>query len=421
MKTAFAPVLKVPRIISLALIMTFAPSVHAQQATSAVTTQADSDQQLQQRIKELEIKVKQLEDKPAPPAPAPPPAPEPQPTIDAPVVNEVAPRLHLNVFGDVGAQSYNHIPDTFMFGSLDLFMTARISDKVSTLGEVLFTAENDNSISPDVERLLLTYRQNDYFAASVGRYHSWVGYYNTAFNYGEFLETTTDRPFMYAFDDQGGVLPMQEVGVNFTGKIPSGKLGLNYVVELGNGRAWGLNVEPTQNNQDANNSKSINGGLFIRPEKISGLQMGFSVRHDNLTIPGPAVAETIATVHAVYINNGYEILNEGMLVRHVEDIGPVFTTTGVYTQFSRAFHAYRPYFRYQYFNAPSNDPVYVFASPNDYSPPYVNGFVGRVNGPSVGIRYDFTAHSAFKFQYDRISERDLPTVNGLTAQIAFTF
>jgi len=401
--------------------MTFALSAHAQQATSDATTQADADQQLQQRIKDLEIKVKELEDKPAPPAPAPPPAPEPQPTIDAPVVNEVAPRLHFNVFGDVGAQGYNHIPDTFLFGSLDLFMTARISDKVSTLAEVLFVADNTNSVSPDVERLLLTYRPNDYFVASVGRYHTWVGYYNTAFNYGEFLETTTDRPFMYAFDDQGGVLPMQEVGVNFTGKIPSGKLGLNYVVELGNGRAWGLNVEPVQNNQDANNSKSINGGLFIRPEKISGLQMGFSVRHDNLTIPGPAVAETIATVHAVYINNGYEILNEAMLVRHVEDFGPVFTTTGFYTQFSRAFHAYRPYFRYQYFNAPSNDPVYVYSSPNDYAPSYVNGFVGRVNGPSIGIRYDFTAHSALKFQYDRISERDLPTTNGLTAQIAFTF
>ncbi len=238
MKTASAPVLKMPRIVSLALIMTFALSAHAQQATSASTTQADADQQLQQRIKELEIKVKQLEDKPTPPAPAPPPAPEAQPTIDAPVVNEVAPRLHLNVFGDVGAQGYNHIPDTFLFGSLDLFMTARLSDKVSTLAEVLFTAENDNSISPDVERLLLTYRQSDYFVASVGRYHTWVGYYNTAFNKGEFLETTIDRPFMYSFDDEGGVLPMQDVGVNFTGKIPSGKLGLNYVVEVGNGRAW---------------------------------------------------------------------------------------------------------------------------------------------------------------------------------------
>ena len=139
--------------------MMFALSVHAQQATSAATTQADADQQLQQRIKELEIKVKQLEDKPAPPAPAPPPAPEPQPTIEAPVVNEVAPRLHLNVFGDVAAQGYNHIPDTFLFGSLDLFMTARISDKVSTLGEVLFIADNTNAVIPDVERLLLTYRR----------------------------------------------------------------------------------------------------------------------------------------------------------------------------------------------------------------------------------------------------------------------
>lgn len=422
MKTASEPsILRAPRIISLALIMTFALSVQAQQATTASSDLSDPDQQLQQRIKELETKVKQLEDKPASPALAPPTAPEPQPTVDARVVNEVAPRLHLNVFGDVGAQGYNHIPDTFLFGSLDLFMTARISDKVSTLAEVLFIADNTNAVTPDVERLLLTYRQNDYFVASIGRYHTWVGYYNTAFNYGEFLETTTDRPFMYVFDDQGGVLPMQDVGLNFTGKIPSGKLGLNYVVELGNGRAWGLNAEPTQNNQDANNSKSINGGLFIRPQTISGLQMGFSVRHDNLTIPGPGVAETIATIHVVYINSNWEILNEGMFVSHVEPTGPTFNTTGFYTQFSRAFHAYRPYFRYQYFNAPSDDPVYAFASPNDYAPPTVNGFVGRVNGPSVGIRYDFTAHSAIKFQYDRISERDLPTVNGLTAQIAFTF
>jgi hypothetical protein len=421
MKTASAPVLKVPRIVSLALIMTFALSAHAQQATSDATTQADADQQLQQRIKDLEIKVKELEDKPAPPAPAPPPAPEPQPTIDAPVVNEVAPRLHLVVFGDVGAQGYNHVPDTFEFGSLDLFMMARLSDKVSTLGEALFIAQSDNSVGVDVERLLLTYRQSDYFAASIGRYHTWVGYYNTAFNKGEFLETTTDRPFMYSFDDQGGVLPMQDVGVNFTGKIPSGKLGLNYVLELGNGRAWGLNVEPAQNYQDANNSKSINGGLFIRPEKISGLQMGFSVRHDNLTVPGPAVSETIATIHVVYINSNWEILNEGAYVSHVEPTGPTFNTTGFYTQLSRAFHAYRPYFRYQYFNAPSNDPAYIYASPNADAPLDVTAFVGRLNGPSAGIRYDFTAHSAFKLQYDRFSLRDLPTENGLTAQVAFTF
>jgi hypothetical protein len=393
----------------------------AQQAPNPPTSQDELNRQLLRRLQELEDEVKQLKAQPAAAAPTPAPGPEPPAAVEAPAVHEVAPRLHLTVFGDVGSQLYNHSPDTFLFGSLDLFMTARLSDRVSALGSVLFIAQNNNVIQPDVERLLLQIRQSDYFTVAVGRYHTWVGYYNSAFNYGEYLETTTDRPFIYAFDDQGGVLPMQEVGVTMTGKIPSGKMGLNYVAEVGNGRGWGPGVEIAQNNQDAHNSKAINGGLFIRPDSLSGLQLGFSVRYDSLTIPSPAVHETIATVHGVFVDSNYEILNEGVLVRHVEPSGPVFTTTAFYTQFSRRFRAYRPYFRYQYFNAHDNDPVYVFASPNNYSPAYVSTFVGRLNGPSAGIRYDFTEHSALKLQYDRISERGLPTVNGLTSQIAFTF
>jgi hypothetical protein len=401
--------------------------VQAQQSSDPPANQDEVNQQLLRRLRELEDEVKQLKAQAAtPPAPvpvtaAPLPAPAPVAEPEMPTVNEVAPRLHLNVFGDVGAQVFDHIPDTFEFGSLDLFMTARLSDKVSTLGEVLFIAQSDNSIGLDIERLLLKYRQSDYLTASFGRYHTWVGYYNTAFNKGEFLETTVDRPFVYDFDDSGGVLPMQDVGVNATGKIPSGKMGLNYVVEVGNGRAYGLNVEPAQNNQDANNSKAINGGLFVRPDKISGLQIGFSVRHDNLTVPGPAVAETIATVHGVFINSKYEILDEGILVRHNQSGGLIFNTGAFYTQLSRAFRSFRPYFRYQYFNAPGGDPAYIYANANTYAPPNVTTFIGRLNGPSAGIRYDFTEHSALKLQYDRYSLRGLATENGLTSQLAFTF
>lgn len=410
------------------------PALSASAQQPATTPTADEvTRQLLQRVNELEAKVKQLEEKQAGPASpavvsapiaatAVPPAPEPTPEVEMPTVNEIAPRLKLIVFGDVGAQGYTHIPDTFLFGSLDLFMRARLSDKVSVLGEVLFVAENDNSIQPDVERLLLQYRHNDYLTASVGRYHSWVGYYNTAFNYGEFLETTTDRPFMFAFAAQGGVLPMQDVGVNVTGKIPSGKLGLNYVVEAGNGENWIPGSTNTQNNQDGNNSKSINGGLFVRPDRISGLQLGFSVRHDNLSVPVPYVHETIAAAHVVFINGKYEMLNEAVYVRHDEPAnGSVFNTSAFYTQWSRAFRAFRPYFRYQYFNAPNDDPVYFYASPSDYSPPDATAFVGRINGPSLGFRYDFTEHSAIKFQYDRISLRGFDTANGLTSQVAFTF
>ena len=408
----------------------------AQQQTSQET-----NQQLLQRIEELEKQVQALKAKVAdPPAPAAiasasnpaagdtpvaPPTPTPQPAQapEAPIVNEVAKRLNLNIFADVGVQGYNRSNTSFYFGSFDMFMTARLSEKVSALGEVLFLPDvTDNSIGVDVTRLLLRYRQSDYLMASIGRYNTWVGYYNTAFNKGEFLETTTDRPFIYAYDDFGGVLPMQDLGVNLTGRIPSGKLGLNYVLELSNGRAWGTNVEPAQNRQDANTSKAINGGLFVRPERFSGLQAGFSLRHDNLSIPAPAVHEMIATAHFVFINSNYEILNEAVLDRHTVVNGPAFSNTGGYTQFSRRFRdGIRPYLRYQYFNADNGDPVFAYAPVNDYAPATYTGFVGRVNGPSVGVRYDFTEHSAFKFQYDRFSLRDLPSENGLTAQVAFTF
>ncbi|HVI09684.1 MAG TPA: hypothetical protein VND65_15450, partial [Candidatus Binatia bacterium] len=336
-------------------------------------------------------------------------------------VNEVAPRLKLMVFGDVGADIVSHVPSTFGFGSLDLFMTARLSEKVSTLGEALFVARNDNTVGVDVERLLLRYSPSDYFAFSMGRYHTWVGYYNTAFNKGEFLETAVDRPFFYQFDDTGGFLPMQDNGVNITGKIPSGKLGANYVLEAGNGRAWGINVQPAQNYQDANDSKALNGGLFFRPEAAAGLQVGFSLRQDNLTVPGASVAETIATAHVVFTDPKYEILNEGVLVRHVGPSGPVFNTACFYTQWSRALGNWRPFFRYQYFNAPARDPVWIYATANQYAPIYATGFVGRLDGPSVGVRYDFTAHSALKLQLDRYDLRGLLPANEVTSQLAFTF
>jgi hypothetical protein len=411
----------------------------AQQASNPPMTQDEINQQLLQRVQELEEEVKQLKAQLNPaasttapaavaaavpgPAAVPTTAPAPAPPAEEEVsqVNEVAPRLKLQVYGDLGGQKVSHNSDTFLLGSADIFMTARLSDKMTTLGEVLFQSEGDNSISLDIERLFLRYQQSRYLAVTVGRYHTWVGYYNSTYNKAELLETTADRPFMYAFDDDGGVMPMQDVGVNLTGKIPSGNAGLHYVLEFGNGRAWGLNTEPTQNNQDANNGKSINGGLFVRPENFPSLQLGFSLRHDNLTVPGPAIGETIATAHAVFNNGSYEILNEAALVRHDEAGGPVFNTSAFYTQFSRAFHSYRPYFRYQYFNASSGDPVYVYASPNDFSPAYVDGFVGRVNGPTVGVRYDFNENSAIKFQYDRISLRGLPTADVVTSQLVFSF
>jgi hypothetical protein len=288
---------------------------------------------------------------------------------------------------------------------------------VSGLAEVLFVTNNDNSITPDVERLVLQYKANDHFTAGIGRYHTSIGYYNTAFHRGEWFQTAIGRPFMYAFDDQGGVLPLQEIGITTSGQIPSGKLRLGFVAEVGNGRGHLLG-ESAQNEHDTNNGKSINFALSARPRWIPGLQTGFSIYHDNLTFSdGINHSELISTAYVVFNNSRYEFLNEAMMIRHPgigsTGVPAVWHTPGFYTQFSGRWGKYRPYFRYEYINAAADEPI--------YGDPADGTVVGRRNGPSVGIRFDFTEQAAWKLQYDRLAQRGQTTSNGLATQFSFTF
>ncbi len=357
---------------------------------------------------------------PAAPAPAPRPVPQDSGGLGAP------PSVKLRLLGDAGY----HVTDlkgdtnTFYVGSLDMLMTGNISDRTSVLGEVLFTSGADNSFSPDVERLLLNYKYNDHFAFGVGRYHTSIGYYNPTYHRGAWFETAIGRPFMYAFDDNGGSFPLQEIGVTTNGKIPSGFLGLQYVAEIGNGRNHAADSEPAQNRQDINNGKSFNFALSSHPSEISGLDMGFSVYHDVISSEGVPHSEMISTVHVVYSTSKYELLNEAALIRHVgNDIGGpgTFNTPAFYTELSRGFGKYRPYFRYQYINAGVTEPV--------YGENIGGAVIGRRNGPSLGVRFDFTDHAAWKLQYDYLtrrgsddlSDRTVRSGNGLATEFSFAF
>jgi hypothetical protein len=415
MKKGFLAIHPIPACC-LAMFLALGVSSSAQQGPPTPPSQAEINQQFLLRIEELEKEVQRLTSQPAPSL-SPAAAPEPTPVVDTPPVHAVNDRLTLNVFGDVGFHATDDpevSSNTFDIGNLDIFMTSRLSEKVSLLGEVLFIANSDNTISADVERLLLRYRYNDYFAFAMGRYHTSIGYYNTAFHRGAWFETTIGRPFMYAFDDE---IPLQEIGVTASGRIPSGKLRLHYVAEVGNGRVHTLNSEPAQNTLDQNNGKSFDVALFARPAAVPDLQVGFSIYHDYITFPDNINhSELISTAYAVYVNSKYELLNEAMLVRHTTTRAGapgIFHTSAFYTQLSRAFGKYRPYFRYEYFNSSDNDPIY--GNPDD------GEVLGRRNGPSVGLRYDFNEHAAFKLQYDRLAIAGEDSSNTLGIQFAFTF
>jgi hypothetical protein len=438
-------------LVTLAAIV-ISPSLMRAQSGPTVTVDQATMQAMLKRIDQLEARVQQLEAAQHVAAPesakvearkplsveTPTHGPSPQAAQEhEPDTAERAESERMDVsktllrirgFGDVNFHGDNYHPvggqgdkTAFTLGQLNLFVTSDISDKFKFLGEIVFEAGPDNiygvsrgtenTFGVDVERYLLTYSHNEYFNLSAGRYHTAIGYYNTAFHHSTWLQTTTGRPLLFEFEDRGGILPIHNVGLEAYGRIPSGSLGLHYVAEVGNGRESrsALNEEPVQNVVDDSNGKAVNFELFARPIKIPGLQVGFSAYHDKLVpdIEPLPVGETILAAHAVYSTANFEWLNEALVVQHTPEGGHTYQTPGWYSQISRRFGQYRPYFRYQYINASPNEPIF----PD----------IGLRAGPSAGIRYDASESVALKLQYDYTSMRNQPAVQGLTGQVGFTF
>lgn len=383
-------------------------------------TEAETIRALMERVEALEARIKSLEAESR--ARAGEVAVEPgarpkaelfQTAHELPAPAAVAvPRLQIRGFADVtwAASNERGTTNAFGLGQFNLFVTSRLSDRFSVLAETVVEAdESSNQFGIELERLFLLYRMNDRLQVSFGRYHSGIGFYNTAYHHSTWLQTALGRPFLFAFEDEGGILPIHNVGVSATGSLPSGGLGLHYIAELGNGRATRteLGQSPVQNVSDENNGKSFNLALFARPSAIRGLQFGFSAYHDNRTPLGqPPIEEKIFAAHAVYQGERFEFLNEAVLVRHRFG-GTILNTPGFYTQISHQLGPWRPYFRYQYINAPDREPLF----PD----------VRRQEGPSLGVRYNINDWTALKVQYDRSFARRKAPFHSLGLQLAFAF
>jgi hypothetical protein len=170
----------------------------------------------------------------------------------------------------------------FYTGDFDLLLTSRINDKTSVLAEVVIGEGDAQSFGVDLERVLLKYDYNDHLKMSLGRYHTGIGYYNSAFHTGKWLQTTADRPLIMEFADDGGMLPTQAVGFSVTGLVPSRGLGLNYFAEYGSSDTIRPNITGV-GEVDENNGNHINVGAFLRPDFIPGLQVGGSYYHDKIS------------------------------------------------------------------------------------------------------------------------------------------
>jgi len=307
----------------------------------------------------------------------------------------------------------------FRLGQLVLHLTSPLSKKISYFGEFSFTARPD-SFALEVERSIIRYDYNDYFKISFGRYHTPSSYWNTAYHHGLWLQTTIDRPEMVQFG--GRLLPIHFVGFMAEGIIPSGGVGLNYNVGVGNGR--GSIISRGGDAGDINNNRAWVVNLFARPARLYGFQVGGSLFGDKVSpgvaptgVIGPNARELITSAHIVWTKEQPEFLAEFANVRH-RNIATtqIFNSQAFYVQVGYRLpwqeNRWKPYYRFEHIHVPAGEPLFHLPG----------NTVSNLLGSTIGIRFDISDYAAFKTEYRNTRrEAGQPRINGLFIQTSFTF
>jgi hypothetical protein len=380
--------------------------VEAKQAASPVTSAAISNVSAAQKSGPQEAAAK------------PEPAHQMEGHVDQAAVGQLEthyPSLQFRGFADMDFSATNEKGTTsgFNLGQLDLHLASPLSRKISYFGEMTFNAHRDG-YTVEVERSIIRYDYNDYFKLSFGRFHTPIGYWNTAFHHGAWLQTTIDRPEIVKIG--GTFIPVHFVGFLAEGNIPSGGAGLSYNVGVGNGR--GDIISRPGDAGDINNNRAWVANIFARPVNLYGLQLGASVYRDKITLmDGKDYREWIASAHLVWTKGDPEFLTEFANVNHRQVLtNRTSNSQGFYTQLGYRLPWFektlKPYYRFEYIHTPKSEAVFTNLD-----------LVESI----VGLRYDISSYAAFKSEYRHASRNVLETpafngiVSGLFLQTSFTF
>jgi hypothetical protein len=309
------------------------------------------------------------------------------------------PDLDLRGFGHVEAGLEDVDPDgaghstddAFALGGLDLFLTARLSDRLSFLNETVFEPTEEGEYVLDVERVVLKYRFGDWLNVQAGRFHTTLGWWNENFHHGEWLQTSVGRPAVLAFEDEDGILPVHLVGLVLKGRNDCELGALEYTLEVGNGR--GPAQDPPQIVVDANDSKAINLALSFAPSAIHGLTVGAASYTDNVpTNDDPALGplhgafdEQISVAFARWESERVELVGELFLIDHFGSNSA--SSSGWYAQAGWRAGAWTPYARVDAVEIADSEEY--FASTDD------------LTTFALGCRWDFEDWAALKLQASR--------------------
>jgi len=209
--------------------------------------------------------------------------------------------------------------DDYKYG-VDIFATFSYRN-FNFLGELLLAKDEQ-----EIERMQLGWTVGD-SKVWLGRFHNPVGYWNTQFHHGSFLETSISRPSIAEFEDDNGLLPIHLTGLLIEGVIEHDKQGLGYALAVGAGPELSDELEaldvldPGSGSQDLSVTLNLyhepviytptRYGLFINFTEIPSTRIGVNeIRQINAGLYGNWESQRWRlTGSAFYLRNRLQQLN----------------------------------------------------------------------------------------------------------------
>lgn len=299
------------------------------------------------------------------------------------------PEFNIMGFGDISYISKDGSnTDGFAIGQAVAQLSASLGHSFSAFGEFTATAK-DSEYSFEVERLIVKYDFSDHYKLSAGRYHTPVGYWNSAFHHGAWLQTTTSRPEMLKFGSK--IVPIHFVGVLLEGNVGANDLGIEYKAGFGNGRH--SNIARAGDAGDLNGDKAWMLQVNARPRNIYGLNVGLGFYSDEISLPGiPNIEERTVSAYAAWNKETPELIVEYLHSTHesVADSSDSGDVDAWYAQvayrLSGKRHDWKPYLRAERVRVDDTDPLLSSENLN-------------YDGGILGVRWDFNPYAALKAEY----------------------
>jgi len=303
----------------------------------------------------------------------------------------------------VGGSDRRGANSAFGIGQFDLYVTSKVAQRVSFLGETVFEFDDaGGEFVVDVERVIISYEASHLLRLAGGKHHTPLGYWNNAYHHGTLLQPTIQRPLLMRFEDEGGILPIHTTGLLVAGRDIS-PLHLGYDVMVGNG----IGGSPTS---DGNQAKSVT--VALSSEVTSALQVGVNAYTDRVASGTPTLTGSVLDApmsqrtlggYAAYLGPRLETIAEYQHVINELEGGDAHATDGFFVYGGFRTGNLVPYVRYDAITYDPADPY--FARPN-------------ARQGLVGARYDLGAAATVKLELRRLRTDGEDDESQVAAQFA---